>query len=106
MLTTSIQFLAEGGEEQLNETISSAGRTLQILGGSIITVVVIAVAIAMMLGAFSDGGALKKHLGRVAIVVVAAILLGGGGVLGPMFTDIGRSTTGGTTQDQPSGSVN
>lgn len=106
MLTSNIHILAAGGEEQLNESINNVGRTLQVVGGSIITVVIIAIAIMMMLGAFSDGGALKKHLGRVAVIAVACLLLGGGGVLGPMFTDIGRSTTGGTTQQEPSGSVN
>lgn len=85
------------GLDSLRDMIGNATGGVQMIGGAIVVLVIAVVAIMVMTGALSQGGSLRQHLMKIAVVCVGALLLGGGAALGPMVVDVGK--------DLPKGSV-
>lgn len=86
----TLDYLANGGVDSIKGTVDNGTKFVQYLGGSLIALVLAALGISVMFGAFSEGGAMRKNLGKVATVAVGALVLGGGAVIGPMLVNTGQ----------------
>ena len=101
MKTTTVILAAES-TTKLRDIINNFGSEIQFIGGTIIGVVFIIVAVMIGIGALSAQGNLRQHLGKISLAVISAIGIGMASILGPLFIgageDISNSNSPSTSQ--------
>lgn len=90
----AVTYLAQGGSESINNSITKANTIIRTIGLSIMGLMVVLVAIMIAIAALKPEGAIRKNMTAIAVLLFAGLVMGAGTAFVGYMISLGTEVSG------------